>query len=91
MESVSHVFTCKGAKINKEYEYQMQLLNEHLQTTTSVHIQKGINIMINHMRTGDNMEFTETFPSEIEKLIRTQAQLGLKATLGGFWHKEWLL
>ena len=91
VETETHIFKCPAVIISDEYELQMENLSQLLKTTTSVHIQEGIKKLLNHFRQSERIEFTTGFPEEIKKIVRQQASLGLKATLGGFWHKEWIV
>ena len=87
-EDADHIFQCRAKEIRKAYDDSIEDLTSFLFTTTSTAIKNTIILLLSRLRTNTNSPIQQQ-GIHVDVLL-IQQEIGIKATLNGFWDKQWL-
>ena len=87
-EDADHLFQCRSKEMRKTFEENIDEITSYLHSTTSTKIKNSIVELLHCLR--NNRRPKRDNNSTHVDIIIAQQTLGLRATLNGFWDKQWL-
>ena len=87
-EDSDHLFQCRGAEMKRTFREKIDEIKAFLHSTTNAETMRGILTLVENLR--HNRDFVEHPSTEVMCAVHKQYKIGLRGTLNGMWHIDWI-